>query len=264
MTRFVPPQKNTPHVKPAVVEKVSIMLKKGRREFGSMGANYTEQAYSNEWRKRDNAQPKTADAMVKAEREIGALLLEWVQKHNNSVLISSLYTPYMDGERLNDENFNATSGFVHKCFTGHIIVIGTEIIIVDAYPFNKKKRYEVDKDNNVLQSGKEFEYTGIVDTENNLNKWLDYLPDCGFTAIVCFTGEEATVTRYQSWFDAPFRLIEKEKIVEFLDLKYKQAINDEDKDTIDPNIIAQILVRGVKPYDKYANIINSTALKTFK
>ena len=63
--------------------------------------------------------------------------------------------------------------------------------------------------------------------------------------------------------EASYRLLEKDRYTEFLDAKY-EVIEDEDKNLINPNIIAQAVVRAVKPYDRYLNVFDENALKNFK
>ena len=258
---FVTPKK-VEHVKPVVVKKVEEQLKKGRRYFGSSGANFTEQAFNKEWKDREGSKHEMAEQITEAEREFTLVLKKWLKDKPNAVLIDSVYTP--DTPRLNDSTFSAGDGLVTDCYTGHVVLIGNEIFIIDSLPFKKKKRYSLDEERRVLQTNKEFEFTPYAHMSEKFEKWLNYLDEEALlTAIVGFTGEEATTERYKTWYDSPYRLLEYDRYIEFLDAKYG-VIEDEDKESINPNLVAQVLVRAVKPYDKYETIFNSQALKNFK
>lgn len=256
------PLKKVDHVKPEVVQKVAKMLKSGRREFGSSGANFTHQAFNNEWREKDGSQHDLAASIVEAEREFTGVLKEWVKDKPNAVLVDSVYTP--DTQKLNEVSFKESSGFVNECYTGHVLFIGNEVFVIDSVAMTKKKKYSLDEHERILQSGKDFEFSDTWNMTKKLDKWIEYIDeDAMFTGIVGISGEGAYTERYNTWFQASYRLLEKDRYVEFLDAKY-EVIDDSDKNLINPNIIAQTIVRAVKPYDKYLNIFNETALKTFK
>lgn len=256
------PLKKVDHVKPEVVKKVGVMLKKGRREFGSSGANFTQQAFNNEWRKKEGSQYAIAEEIVKAEREYTEIIKEWVADKPNAVLIDSVYTP--QAQKLNEISFREGNGFVGESYTGHILFIGNEVFVINSLPFKKKKKYSLNKHEQILQSGKEFEFTEMWNMTEKIDRWIEHLDDDAlFTGIVGFTGEEAYTERYNTWFEASYRLLEKDRYTEFLDAKY-EVIEDEDKNLINPNIIAQAVVRAVKPYDRYLNVFDENALKNFK
>lgn len=256
------PLKKVDHVKPEVVKKVGVMLKKGRREFGSSGANFTQQAFNNEWRKKEGSQYAIAEEIVKAERDYTEIIKEWVADKPNAVLINSVYTP--QAQKLNEISFREGNGFVGESYTGHILFIGNEVFVIDSLPFKKKKKYSLNEHEQILQSGKEFEFTEMWNMTEKLDRWIEHLDDDAlFTGIVGFTGEEAYTERYNTWFEASYRLLEKDRYTEFLDAKY-EVIEDEDKNLINPNIIAQAVVRAVKPYDRYLNVFDENALKNFK
>lgn len=256
------PVKDVNHVNKKVLTKIDTMLRKGRRYFGSSGANYTEQAFKEEWKTRENSQYKIAMELVEAEREYTKLLKEWLVDKPNAVLIDSVSTPVE--EKLNENNFNNNNGLVTHCYTGHIILIGNEVFIIDSLPFKKKKRYSLNNDSKILEMDKEFLFTNYSNMSDKFQKWIDYLDyDAMSTAIVGFTGEEAYTERYKTWFESSYRLLEKSRYVEFLDQKYN-VIDDEEKNFINPNLVSQIVVRCVKPFDKYENIFNTQALATFK
>lgn len=259
--KILPARDNVAHVKPAAVKKVEKMLTRGRRYFGSSGANFTEQAFRAEWKEREGSRHAIAEEIVNAEREFTKILKKWAHGKDNVVIVDSLYTP--KEERLSADSFDFFNGLVSHCFTGHIMFIGNEVFILDSYPFKKKKRYSVDEEGFILQMNKEFDFTNISSMQEKFQFWIDYFePEALFTGIVGFTGEEATTERFKTWFECSYRLIEEDRYTEFLDQKYG-VISEENKKVINPNLIAQAVVRCVKPYDKYEAVFNKTALAGF-
>ena len=252
----------TDGVNEKVLKKIDTMLKKGRRTFGSSGANFTEQAFKECWREKEISQHKIAAEIVDAERDFTKTIKQWLEDKPHAILVDSVYTP--GEEKLNDENFEKHKGLVTKCFTGHVIIIGNEVIIVDSLPFKKKKRYSLNDDGKILESDKEFIFSDYSTMKEKFQQWINYLDYSAMsTAIVAFTGEDAYTERYKSWFESSYRLIEKNRFIEFLDQKY-EVISPENKNLINPNIVAQVVVKSVKPFDKYENVFNTQALATFK
>lgn len=259
---FKPINENIEHVKPKTTKKVEEMLKKGRRYFGSSGASFTEQAFKSEWKDKEESQYKLAAEIVEAEREYTKILKDWIKDKPNAILIDSVYTP--QEPKLNEKTFKENKGIVAKCYTSHIMIIGDEVFIIDSFPFKKKKKYSLDENEKIYQSNNEFEFTEISAMPEKFEKWINYYHDDALlTAIVGFTGEEAYTERYETWFKASYRLLEQDRYTEFLDQKY-EVISEEDKQSINPNLVAQTIIRCVKPFDRYENVFNAKALATFK
>lgn len=253
--------RSTPHVKDEVVKKVDAMLRKGRRHFGSAGANFTEQAWKPEFKDIEEINSSLAEKIVEAERDYSEFISEWIKDKPNAVLVDSLKTP--GSKKPTPEQSQQDHGLSTHWATSHILFIGNEIFVIDSYPFSKKKRYSVDDDGKILQANKHFEFSDLATMATKFDDWIGFFDDSALlTSIVGFTGDDAFTERYNSWFSSPFRLLERKRYTEFLDAKY-EVIDDSDKNLINPNLVAQAVIRANKPYDRYASIFDMKALSKF-
>lgn len=257
-----PPLSNIEGVKDKVAVKIEKILKDGRRYFGSSGSAMTHQASSPELDAKENLKRDVAKDYLEAERETTEFLKKWIKDKPNAVLIDSVYIPDWENE---DPEVDEELGIFEGGDTDHILLIGNEILLIDTKRWKKKKNYSINDDGNALMTNKQFP-GGEITMKEAIYSWLDYFEeeDASITGMVCINAEEATVLRNKNWFTQVYRLVEIDRFEELLDKKWEE-IDDEDKSRINSTLVAQSVVRCVKPFDIYSKVFSDmNQLRDFK
>lgn len=255
-----PPLRNIEGVSYENALKVAEQLKKGRRYFGSSGASMTHQFSSPEYENIEGLKKEVAKDMLEGERDTTTFLKRWMKDKPNAVLIDSVSVPDWDEEPELDEEFGIFDG----ADTDHVLLIGSEVLLIDTKRWKKKKTYTLDDDGTVLMTNKPFA-GGKILLKDSIYSWLDYLDeDASLTGIVCINTEEATVIRNKNWYTTEsFRLVELDRFEELLDEKWKMT-EDEEKEHINTTLAAQIIVRCIKPFDVYSKVFKMETLRDFR
>jgi len=255
-----PPARNIDGVKPEIAAKIALMLQDGRRYFGSSGASLTHQVFNPEWRGKEGIKPELAKIGLEAERSTTKLIRKWIADKPNAVLIDSAHVRGWGKEEVVDEEL----GLIDGGDTDHILVIGSEVILIDTKRWKSKRNYTVSDEGKVLRTGKPFP-GGNVHMRQAIHLWLDYLhEDASLTGIVMINAEETVVFRNRNWYTQPYRLVELDRFEELLNEKWDKYIDDYDKSYINSTLIAQIAVSAVRPYDEFKRVMSEAALKSFK
>lgn len=255
----LPPHKNIQGVKPQVAAGIEKMLKKGRRYFGSSGAGLTHQAFNPDYESKDGIDPNLAKIGLEGERDTTYILKKWIEDKPGAVLIDSVHIRNWD----EPEEPDPETGMIEGGDTDHILVIGSEVILIDTKRWKKKANYSVGDDGQVLRSNKSFP-GGNVHMRQAIYLWLDYLhEDASITGIVCINAEETIVFRNRNWYTKSYRLVEKDRFIELLEEKWK-IISDYDKTHINSTLVSQIAISAIKPYDNYKRVFDEKALRSFR
>lgn len=263
--KVLPPKENIDNIKPQVSKKIQKMLERGVRKFGVSAASLSHQAFNKDYPIKD-IDPLSAKIGLEGERDTSFLIKKWIDGREgeqgakkNAVLIESVHIRGWGKEEIDPE-----TGFIDGGDTDHIIVIGSEVILIDTKRWKSKKKYSVSDKGTVLRTDKPFP-GGNVHMNRAIYMWLDYLDEsASLTGIICINAEEVTVFRNRNWYTQPFRLVEKERFIELLDEKYEE-ISNYDKQHINSTLISQIAINVVKPYDPRAAVFgDSEAFKSFK
>lgn len=256
-----PPEKNIEGVKDEVATKVALMLQKGRRYFGSSGASLTHQVSNPDWRaSHEGLKPELAKVGLDGERSTTRILKKWIEDKPNAVLIDSCHIRGWGKEEVIDEEL----GLVDGGDTDHVLIIGSEVILIDTKRWKSKRNYTVGDKGQVLRSGKEFG-GGQVHMRQAIHMWLDYLhEDAALTGIVFINSEDTVVFRNRNWYTQPYRLVELERFEELLKEKWEKYIDDYEKTYINSTLVSQVVVTCVKPYDEFARVMSAEALKSFR
>lgn len=252
-----PPKSYIDGVKQPIAKKIEEMLKSGRRYFGSSGASMTHQAFDSE-NSGHQIKKDVAEEYLKAEREITEFLKDWTKDKPNAVLIDSVRVP--DGV----ETFDTEWGLLDGGDTDHVLIIGSEVILIDTKSWRKKSNYTLSDDGDALRTNKFFT-GGSIKLKETIHEWLNYLDDeASLTGIVCITGgEDIVVFRNRNWFTQIYRLVEKDRFKELLDEKW-EGIEDYDKEKISTTLISQFVVNCIKPFDQYSKVFDMDNLRAFK
>lgn len=254
-----PPLSGVEGVKDEVIKKVHQMLKKGRRYFGSSGAAMTHQHANPEYADK-GVKPEKAKEYLEGERDTTAFLKKWIADKPGSVLIDSAYIPDWDEE---DAAADEETGIIDDGNTDHILLLGSEILLIDTRRWKKKKNYSVGDDGEALMTNKPFA-GGEVTMKKSIHMWLEYLDEDAFvTGIVVINQEEVSVTRNRNWYTQNYRLVELDRFEELLNEKWK-LVDDYDKKHINSTLVSQVVVKCVKPFDSYSKVFDMKTLGNFK
>lgn len=254
-----PPARDIEGVKPHVAAAIAQMLQKGRRYFGSSGASLTHQVSNPEWRDK-GIKPELAKIGLDAERSTTKILKNWIKDKPNAVLVDSCHIRGWGKEEVVDEEM----GLIDGGDTDHVLIIGSEVILVDTKRWKSKRNYTVGDNGQVLRTGKPFP-GGNVHMREAIHMWLDYLhEDASLTGLILINADETVVFRNKNWYTQSYRLVELARFEELLEEKWDKYIDDYDKQHINSTLVSQAVVSAVKPYDEYTRVFSEEALKSFR
>ncbi len=250
-------------VSPAAVDKVTAMVQAGRRYFGSAGAAMTKATFDTDWAKAHHVKHSDAEAQLDGERDGTAVLRRWMDDKPGVVLLDSLHVPGLGDFVAPAPGVEDPPPFPQPGDTDHIMVVGSEVILVDWAVWGKKPSVSIDEGGSVRRAGKPFHGSHPVMAEA-VDRWLNYLAETAcITALVCVAGEESKVLRNKAWYSQMFRVVEQSRLVEFLDEKWS-LIDPSDVGRIDVELLSQLVVRCMKPYDPRSRAFNMEALGRFR
>lgn len=253
-----PPYPNIEGVKPSVAKKVEKMLLQGRRYFGVSGAGLSHQAFNPDYVSK-GIKPELAKIGLEGERDTTTTLKNWMKDKPGAVLIDSVHVRGMGKEEVDEE-----TGMIEGGDTDHILIIGTEVILIDTKRWKKKSNYVVGDNGEVLRANKNFP-GGNLHMREAVHLWLDYLhEDASITGIVCINSEDVVVFRNRNWYtNKYYRLVEIGRFEELLNEKWDR-IDEYDKEHINATLVSQVVVGAIKPFDPYDRVFSAEALKTFR
>ena len=251
------PHEDITGVKPAIALKIAEMLSQGRRYFGSSGASLTHQAFNPDYVNK-GIKPELAKIGMEGERDTTTILKRWMKDKPGVVLVDSAHIRGWGQEEVDEE-----TGMIEGGDTDHLLIIGSEVILIDTKRWKSKRNYSVGDNGEALRSGKAFP-GGNLHMRQAIHLWLDYLhEDASITGIVCINAEETVVFRNRNWYTKPYRLVEIDRFIELLDEKWKM-IDDYDKTHINSTLVSQVVVCAVKPYDAYQRVFDMTSIRDFR
>jgi hypothetical protein len=254
----IPPKGTIEGVKTPVALKIFEMLKGGRRYFGSAGSSLTHLASNPDYVLPEGFDRGSARIGLEGERETSVFLRKWIADKPNAVLIDSVHIRGWGQEEVDEE-----TGLIEGGDTDHILIIGSEVLLIDTKRWKKKSNYQVSEDGSVLRANKPFPGGGVRATAA-MHMWLDYLDsEAKVTTFICINSPDITVFRNRNWYTQQYRLVEIDRFEELLNAKYEK-ISAEDRTTINSTLVSQIAVGAVKPYDEYQRVFSMDALKAFK
>lgn len=255
-----PPKRQIEGVKKyEIALKVAEMLEKGTRYFGSSGASLTHQAFNPEYIEKNKIDPTLAKIGLQGERDTTTILKKWMKDKPGVVLADSIHVLGAGKEEVDEE-----TGMIEGGDTDHVLIIGSEVILIDTKRWKKKSNYSVGDNGEALRANKNFP-GGNLRMRQAIHLWLNYLDeDVAITGIVCINAEETVVFRNRNWYQQNYRLVEVGRFIELLDEKWK-LIDDYDKTHINSTIVSQVVLNAVKPYDERDRVFGSSeAFNSFR
>jgi len=255
------PNSSIEGVNSKVAQGIYSMLKdKGRRRFGVSGSYMMHQSGSEEY-KIKGVKRTIAKEFLQAENDLSKFLLGWVKDKPNAVLIESARVP--GAENSEPSEVDEEKGIIDGIDTDHIVIIGDEVILIDTTAWPKKKTYTIGDEGEVLMTKKTFAFSDVP-MKKNIYQWYHYLDEsASLIGIVCINSPETTVIRNKNWYLQDFRVVEFGRFEELLNKKYDE-IDDDDRNKINSTLVAQCVVRCIKPYDERTKVINSRGLSELR
>lgn len=238
-------------VSPGAVEVVEDHLRRGRRYFGSAGAGLTHQAYNTNYKSDGKINRKSALIGIDAERKTSDALREWIKDKPEAVLIDSVHIKGFGDTVVNEE-----TGLVEGGDTDHVLIIGSQVLIVDTKRWKQKRVYSVSNKGAILRStgkGKPARSFpgGRINIRGALGIWRGYLSDteAKTMGLICVHPDSIFVKIDDNWFKQSFRITSFSKLYQFLDRHYKN-IPAGNKDKIHTEIVAKAAASTIMPYDR--------------
>ena len=231
-----------------VVERI---LKKGRRNFGSSGASLTHQI-SNPIYKEAGISASLAAVGLQGEHTTTGILKDWIKDKPSAIIVDSVHIKGAGKEILNEETGTLDGGD-----TDHILIIGNYVILIDSKNWKGKRKYGVSEKGEVLRNGKPFP-GGKVHAKQALYLWRKFLRQHSpfFNSIICITSEKVFIVRDVNWWKQQFKVVNMEELPEFLDKVWAQ-IDDSSKDMINVNLVSDVVINAIKPYDSIKEQLGS-------
>lgn len=205
---------------------------KGNKVFGIAGASLT-------WGING---VKGASSMIgiNGENETAELLKQLTEEINGIYIFNSIMWPNSKGD------------------TDHVLVYKNRVIIIDSKRWKSVRKYAISASGFVLRGTVPFP-EGKVKMLHALNKWRAALPNFKISGIVCIAQEKVFVTRDRNWYRAPYRLVEKEKLKEFILSELNPEKHSQEPDNY--ALLAYLASLVVKPRNLRSEIINPNGLE---
>ena len=265
--KILTPSDNVTGVKPELVGKIGALLERGVRHFGSAAASLTHQIHNPKYR-HEGLNPKLAEIGLKGEQATSLHLRKWLEEnYPNAVLCDSIHIRgALDEPELNEEpteeEIEANGGFIDDGKdTDHVVILGDCVYIIDTKRWKKKSRYTIADDGSVLRNDRPFP-GGRVHARAAKHLWADYLHEpYTLQSFVVINNEEVRTFRSKAWFRQPFKLVEIDRFDELL-----QKTIDRDKpdtDVIRADLVAQVALCCIPPYDPYKEFLKEAGVKDF-
>ena len=206
------------------IEDINQMLNEGKTIFGHPGAALT-------WGIGNTPNISTLIG-ESGEKETGEILNHWA-KQNNAYVFHSVKQHITQGD------------------IDHLIIKNNQIIIVDTKKWKSARKYSVSEKGNIIRGRTAFPegYVKIGATRQELK---NQIPSMRVSAMIVVAQAKVFVVRDKNWYKAPYRLVELDKLEEFLgEINFKEPTP--------PNIavIKHFASMCIKPKNMLEDIINN-------
>lgn len=171
-------------------EEVKKLLVEGKKVLGTPAASLT-------WGIDGNRMIPALEAGKEGEQQTAALLNKLAEEYKPLFAFHSLSWPESSGD------------------TDHVLIYGDLIIVIDSKRWKASRKYSVTAGGQVLRGTVPFP-SGKVRIGSALKVWRKKFPGYKVQGIVTIAQEKIFVSRDKNWYKAPFRLVEYEKLEDFL------------------------------------------------
>jgi len=203
------------------------VLKRGDRVLGAPGASLT-------WGIDGDRMKPQLESGMEGEKQTAGILAALSEKIPQMFVFHSLSWPESNGD------------------TDHIVVYGDLVIVIDTKRWKATRKYSITAKGQILRGTVPFP-EGRVKIGYALASWRKKLPGANkVQGVVAISQDKVFVARDQNWHKAPFRLVEAEKLEEFLLQSFKK--NPIQKPTPAP-LLVYLGSLLVKPRDRRSELI---------
>jgi hypothetical protein len=205
---FVKPaseQAEAPVVKPDYMypddQAVYRELRRGTKVLGVPAASLS-------WGIDGNTLLPQLESGIDGEKQTAAILEEFVNQHKGAFAFHSLSWPESNGD------------------TDHMLVYRNLVIIIDSKRWKSQRKYSVSANGEILRGTVHFD-EGKVKIIPAMKTWKNKLPkNLKVLGVVCIAQEKVFVQRDRNWGAAGFKLVEAERLAEFLDATVRKYANE--------------------------------------
>lgn len=223
------------------------LIDKNRRYFGIAGASLQNQLDDPKYVSfKPNS--KIINIGISGEKKTSKILRKWISDKPECILVDSISLPINDME----PEIDGEEGQLDLGDTDHLLIIGSNLIIIDSKNWKAKASYSITEEKEILRSKKSFagNRPRIQQAKYLWEKFFSDLEIDEVHTFVCISDEETFITRDRNWWTTGYKLVNQTTLIYFLDKLYER-LEEEEKNYIRVEIVAQTLSGLVKPYDKY-------------
>jgi hypothetical protein len=170
--------------------EVKELLKSGKKVLGTPAASLT-------WGIDGNRMIPALEAGKEGEKLTASLLDKLAEEYKDLYVFHSLSWPESAGD------------------TDHVLVYGDYILIIDSKRWKASRKYSVTAGGSILRGTVPFP-SGKVHIASAIGIWRRKLKGLKIQGVVTIAQEKVFVSRDKNWYKAPFRLVENEKLEDFL------------------------------------------------
>lgn len=206
--------------------KVKEILQSGKKTLGEPAASLT-------WGIDGNRAIPALTAGIEGEKQTASLLDRLARENKDLFVFHSLSWPESAGD------------------TDHVLLYGNLLLIIDSKRWKSARKYSIKPNGTIMRGTVPFE-SGRVKIGSAVKVWRKKFPSLNVYGIVTIAQEKVYVTRDSNWYKAPYRLVEHDKLEEFLGEMFEKH-----KPTGNPSgkILTELGLLLVKARDKREGLI---------
>lgn len=205
--------------------EIRTLLENGTKVLGTPAASLT-------WGIDGNRAIPALTAGKEGEKQTAGLLNKLAEKYPTLFVFHSLSWPESAGD------------------TDHICVYGDLIIVIDSKRWKGSRKYSVTQSGSILRGTVPFP-SGRVHIGSALQVWRRKFPNNKVLGVVTIAQEKVYVVRDKNWYKAPYRLVEYEKLEEFLE----ETFTKHKTDKVNGNTLVKLGLLLVKARDRISEIV---------
>lgn len=172
------------------LDDIKKLLQEGKKVLGTPAASLT-------WGIDGNRMIPALEAGKEGELQTASLLNKLAEEYKDLYVFHSLSWPESAGD------------------TDHVAVYGNLLLVIDSKRWKASRKYSVTQAGAILRGTVPFP-SGKVRIGSALKVWRKRYPGYKVQGIVTIAQEKVFVSRDKNWYKAPYRLVENEKLEDFL------------------------------------------------
>lgn len=207
------------------LDKLKDLIKSGETIFGDPAACLT-------WGIDGNRMLPQLQFGIEGEKQTASTLKSIAENNPGMFIFHSLSWPESSGD------------------TDHVVIYGNNLIVIDSKRWKKARKYSVTASGTILRGTVPFD-SGKVKVRYAVNHWKKLFPEMKVTGVVTIAQEKVFVSRDRNWYTAPYRLVENEKLAEFLTETFEKTRNKQ----VSGSTLVKLGAYCIKERDRRAEII---------